>query len=76
MKHTNASYGACLKAARRRTILVREYETDPRAVIEPVGSRPVADLVGRRAEWELVKSLLEGDGRVGPGLLLRGDPGV
>ncbi|MFF3879112.1 AAA family ATPase [Streptomyces sp. NPDC001978] len=37
---------------------------------------PVADLVGRRAEWELVKSLLKGDGRVGPCLLLRGDPGV
>ncbi|MEV0643619.1 AAA family ATPase, partial [Streptomyces sp. NPDC050619] len=61
---------------RRRTILVREHEIDARAVTEPVGSRPVADLVGRRAEWELVKSLLEGDGRVGPGLLLRGDPGV
>ncbi|MGW1801313.1 hypothetical protein ACWCQN_36625, partial [Streptomyces sp. NPDC001984] len=60
MKHTSASYGACLKAARRRTILGHEYEIDPRAVTEPVGSRPVADLVGRRAEWELVKSLLEG----------------
>ncbi|NJC73747.1 AAA family ATPase [Planosporangium thailandense] len=32
--------------------------------------------MGRTAELELIDSLLGGHGRVGPGLLLRGDPGV
>ncbi|MFD0580133.1 AAA family ATPase [Dactylosporangium darangshiense] len=32
--------------------------------------------MGRTAELELIDSLLDGHGRVGPGLLLRGDPGV
>jgi hypothetical protein len=39
-------------------------------------SRSVVDLVGRTAEPELIDPLLEGRDEVGPGLLLRGDPGV
>ncbi|NJC73675.1 AAA family ATPase [Planosporangium thailandense] len=39
-------------------------------------SRPVADLVGRTAELEQIDSLLAGHRPIGPGLLLRGDPGV
>jgi AAA ATPase domain len=42
----------------------------------PVRWQPVADLVGRTDELGLIDSLLAGRGLVGPGLLLRGDPGV
>ncbi|QIY74841.1 ATP-binding protein [Streptomyces sp. RLB1-33] len=38
--------------------------------------RPGADLAGRTAELELIDSLLAGEYRAGPGVLLRGDPGV
>jgi DNA-binding CsgD family transcriptional regulator len=38
--------------------------------------RPGADLVGRTAELELIDSLLAGEYRAGPGVLLRGDPGA
>jgi transposase len=43
---------------------------------QPTRSRPVVDLVGRTAELALIDSLLDGRGPTGPGLLLRGDPGV
>jgi hypothetical protein len=43
---------------------------------QPVGSRPALDLVGRMTELELIDSLLAGHSPTGPGLLLRGDPGV
>ncbi|MFC5001093.1 AAA family ATPase [Dactylosporangium cerinum] len=39
-------------------------------------SRPVADLVGRTDELELIEAMLAGRGQVGTGLLLRGGPGV
>ena len=42
----------------------------------PVGSRSVVDLLGRSDEVELIEALLAGRGPAGPGLLLRGDPGV
>ncbi|MFC5260789.1 AAA family ATPase [Kribbella qitaiheensis] len=39
--------------------------------------RPAAaDLVGRSAELELIDSTLDGHGRLGPGLLIRGHPGM
>src|SRR5258705_9768046 len=40
-----------------------------------MGSRPVVDLLGRSAELDLIEALLAGRSRLGPGLLLRGDPG-
>ncbi|HTJ32721.1 MAG TPA: LuxR family transcriptional regulator [Dactylosporangium sp.] len=42
----------------------------------PAISRPVVDLLGRADELELIDSWLAGRGPFGPGLLLRGDPGV
>ncbi len=39
--------------------------------------RPAAvDLVGRTAELDLIDSMLDGQDRVGPGLLIRGHPGI
>ncbi|MGW1801170.1 AAA family ATPase, partial [Streptomyces sp. NPDC001984] len=38
--------------------------------------RPGADLAGRTAELELIDSVLAGEYRAGPGVLLRGDPGM
>jgi DNA-binding CsgD family transcriptional regulator len=43
---------------------------------QAVGSRPVVDLLGRSAELELIEALLAGRSSLGPGLLLRGPPGV
>jgi DNA-binding CsgD family transcriptional regulator len=43
---------------------------------QPTRSRPVVDLVGRTAELALIDALLAGRGPTGPGLLLRGDPGM
>jgi AAA ATPase domain len=43
---------------------------------QPVRSRPVVDLPGRTDELELIDALLARRSPAGPGLLLRGDPGV
>jgi DNA-binding CsgD family transcriptional regulator len=43
---------------------------------QAAGSRPVVDLLGRTTELELIEALLAGRSPAGPGLLLRGDPGV
>src|ERR1700754_4375300 len=43
---------------------------------QPGRSRPVADLLGRTDEHELIDALLARHGQVGTGLLLRGSPGI